>query len=354
MTGLNRANATLAYLVAVLLLGGASAAGIQANTVLQIAGALLVGWTLWERGEGPPLDTGLRRFGIALCVLVAAQFLPLPPSLWQHLPGRDIVYQGFVTLGVEPPWLNLSLAPWKSLASFVWWLPALAIFLSLRAAGGPQSRHVIWTIVAVAVFSVALGGMQSGSGSGYIYLITNTGQGPGFFANSNHQGSFLLCALALWGGWAASESGTLASSKHLNAAQMSLLAIVLLLLAGILVSGSLACIALLFPVLVALVFVARPHWHLPIWVVSIAGLAVMGAFLAFLLLGNVANDLTAKGAVAGISRQEFLVTGSRIVADFAPTGSGVGTFLELYRWYEIHLKSVQPSSITPTMTCSNC
>jgi O-antigen ligase len=334
VTGLTRAHVTLAYLVLVLLLGGAGAAGFSGNLLLQICGAVLIGWTIWERDNGPPLDTGLRRFGLALAVLMAVQFLPLPPALWQHLPGRDAVYQGFVTLGVEPPWLTVSLAPWKSLASFVWWIPALALFHSLRAEGGPLSRHVIFAIAAVASVSVAVGAMQRGAGTGYFYLITNYGEGPGFFANSNHQGSFLLAVLALWGGWLASERELIGGGRRGDGIIFALLGVGLLLLAGVLVSGSLACLALLVPVLAALVLIARPGIRLPPWLAIVVILVAVGGFLAFLLLGPVANDLTEKGTVAGISRQEFLFTGARILADFAPTGSGSGTFVELYRWYE--------------------
>ena len=110
--------------------------------------------------------------------------------------------------------------------------------------------------------------------------------------------------------------------------------VALALLAGVLVSGSLACVALLIPVCGALALIARPDWRIPLPMAVLAGVLALGAFTAFLLLGPIANDLTAKSSTAGISRQEFLLTGSRILADFAPLGSGLGTFQELYRWYE--------------------
>jgi putative inorganic carbon (hco3(-)) transporter len=110
--------------------------------------------------------------------------------------------------------------------------------------------------------------------------------------------------------------------------------IALLLVFGVLVSGSLACLALLVPVIAALGFMLRPDWRLPLPVVALGGLLVIGGLGAFLLYGPIANDLTAKGVVAGISRHDFLITGSRIVADFAPLGSGLGTFKDIYRWYE--------------------
>ena len=335
MTGSARATATLVYLAAVLVLGGGSAAGFNGNVLLQVLGAGLVGWTLWESGEEPPLATGLKPFFIALAVLMAVQFAPLPPGLWRALPGREAVYQGFVTLQVDAPWLTLSLAPWKSLGSFAWWIPALALFVALRAPGAPSVRQIIWTIGGVAALATLIGALQRGLGSGYFYLITNYGEGPGFFANSNHQGSFLLCTLALWGGWLVSErGGLLGRGGRIGVPPWALYATAGLLLFGVVVSGSLACVALLFPVLAAIALIARPQLEVPPALLVLGVVVIVTGFAAFLLYGPVANDLTAKGAVSGISRQEFLVTGLRILGDFAPFGSGVGTFQDLYRWYE--------------------
>jgi O-antigen ligase len=248
------------------------------------------------------------------------------------MPGRDAVHQGFTLLGVDPPWLHYSLTPWRSLASFTWWLPAFALFVSMRSGGAPESRHVIWTIGALAVISVGFGAMQGATGGGYFYTITNQGAGT----NANHQGSFLLCALALWGGWMISD-GSLRrrrGDQWYVSPVVALWAVALLLLTGVILSNSLACLMLLFPVLGALALMAWPDFRLPLPVAVLGLLVVIAGFAAFLLYGSVANDLTGKGVIEGISRKEFLATGSRIVADFAPFGSGVGSFVELYRWYE--------------------
>lgn len=335
MIAFNRATATLGYLVAVLLLGGASAAGFSANLLLQVLGAALIGWSLWPAEDGTPLHTGLRRFGLALAVLVAVQFVPLPPGLWQHLPGREAVYRGYELLGVDAPWLTLSLSPWKSIASFAWWIPALALFLSYRASGAPTNRQTVLTLGAVGAASVMLGLAQSVQGFGYFYLNTNLGQGTGFFANSNHQGSFLLCVLALWGAAQIGESGVqLPTQGRKRQSFLVSSAVAIALLFGVLVSGSLACLALLIPVLASLVLVARPQWRISLPLALGAIALFVAGFAFFLLYGPAANDLTVKGPIAGISRQEFLATGSRIAADFAPFGSGTGSFVELYRWYE--------------------
>jgi putative inorganic carbon (hco3(-)) transporter len=66
---------------------------------------------------------------------------------------------------------------------------------------------------------------------------------------------------------------------------------------------------------------------------------VVGAVLAIgmvwlLSSGLAANDLMSKSDTAGISRGEFLVNGIEMVRNFAPFGSGLGTFRDIYPWYE--------------------
>ena len=330
-----RANATLAYIVLVLVFGGASAASPLGNIFLQLLGAGLIGWTLLDGRADGVTHTGLRLFGLSLAVLMAVQFVPLPPSLWQHLPGRDMVHDGFVLIGAPAPWLTLSLNPWHSLSSFVWWIPAGALFLSMRTSGAPLNRHVIAVITAVAVLSVVFGGVQTTAGALYFYEITNFGEGPGFFANSNHQGSFLLCVLALWGCWAIGESrGAAVGAKGIDTARALYSGVALMLVVGVAVSGSLACQLLLIPVLAALALVLKPDLRVPMFAVLVGVLVVVGGIGTFLLYGPAENDLLVKGVLPGISRQEFLVTGLKILSDFAPVGSGNGTFVELYRWYE--------------------
>jgi hypothetical protein len=119
------------YLLLCLLLGGASAAGVIANALLQIIALVLILWVMWRRSE--PADG---RAGKALLLLLAAAILlgllslvPLPPSLWRSLPGREPTAYGFALMGMAEPWLPLSLARDRTVASLLSLLPPLAIFL---------------------------------------------------------------------------------------------------------------------------------------------------------------------------------------------------------------------------------
>lgn len=326
-----RSAVLLSWVVLILLLGGASAAGFTANTVLQLVGAALIGWTV--AGPGCPNPSGLKAFWVALAVLAAIQFLPLPPSLWGLLPGREAVMEGFSLLGFPPSWATMSLAPWQSVGSLTWWIPALATVLLLRGEEAPAFRRSAIAIITVGLLSIVLGGMQVLGGLAYVYEITNFGFGVGFFANSNHQGNFLLVCLILLG---AVLADTIANAKRPDSKLASRVlsgAVGLTLVVGILLSGSLACYLFLPPVLVAVFLIQRPALTFSRLQVSLAVAAAVAAVVVVVFYGS-NNDLVREGAIEGLSRQDFLFHGLTMIRDFAPFGSGLGTFVQLYPSYE--------------------
>ena len=327
----------LAYLVAVLLLGGASAAGLAANVLLEIAGAVLLGWCIAVPGPvhhgaaGDP-TRGLKLFVGALAVLAVLQLIPLPPVIWSHLPGRGGIAAGFALLGQPLPWLPISLSPWSTVAAFVWWIPALALLAAMLRGDAPTPSAVARAVVIVAVVAVAIGAVQRAGGGLYFYEITNYGQGTGFFANANHQAAFLLAALALAGAEHAQQRvRQRVERRRVNDAVFA--GVALLLVIGVLLSNSLAGIGMLAPVIggIALMFVpgVRLGRGIGLAGLAVAAAALIGALLYGWLGGNVAHD-TAGSA----ERLDYLARGLPIVRDMAPFGSGLGTFVNVYDWYE--------------------
>lgn len=322
------------FLLLALLLGGASAAGFTSNLLLQFGGAALIGYSVWNSDKAGDQETGLGRFLIALLALSLLQFVPLPPMLWQLLPGRETVAKGYDLAGMSKPWLTYSLDPWGSLQSLVWWIPALAMFLAMRAKNAPSARLIVWLVASVAYVSVCLAASQAFGGSGYFYTITNRGNGVGMFSNSNHFASFMLVAMVLLAGQLLHDRPTGHHGKH-RLTQDGILAAMLAPLAfGIVLSASLAGQLLMLPVIGGIVLLARPGWKLRWSLVAVVAIVFSIGLVWLLSSGIAANDLMAKSGTAGISRGEFLANGSRMLQDFAPFGSGIGTFRDIYPWYE--------------------
>ena len=186
------------FLLACLLLGGASAAGFTANFILQITSLPLIGWALWTMlQERPPAQIRAPLGLLAIFVTIAVlQLVPLPPALWTLLPGRAWVVDGYRLLGIPLPWLPLTLAPDIAPSSLLWLLPAIAVLLSVVVLGAFLGRWIAATIVSVTLASVALGALQVIGGTGaYLYAITNYGVAVGFFANANHNATLLLVCI---------------------------------------------------------------------------------------------------------------------------------------------------------------
>lgn len=324
----------LAYLALVLILGGASAAGFGGNSTLQLLGAALIAWLLWSDRKPGGLSTGLRLFFIALGILAMLQFVPLPPFAWHLLPGRGSIERGFELAGMSQPWLTLSLNPWGSLQSLVWLLPAAALFMAMRSSEAPAIRHAVWVIAAIAYASVILAGLQVFQDSGYFYTITNRGNAVGTFANSNHFGTFMLVTMALVAAQWLHDVPAQRPGRKPVPLWLQLTALLAPLVLGIFLSNSLACMLLIIPVLFGIAMLARPDLTIGWPWLALGGL-VFSVGLAWLLAsGLVANDLMTKSGTAGISRGEFLSNGLHMLKDFAPFGSGLGTFREIYPWYE--------------------
>ena len=320
-----------------LLLGGASAGGLLGNFALQVLAAGLLAFGIaTTRGERTGSMQVLLWLAIALFALIALlQFLPLPPGIWAGLPGRGFVAEGFDSLALERPWLNGSLAPYNSLASLAWLLPAVtaaywgARLLDLRM------EVVTVAVCLVALASVPLGAMQVvyGEGSGwYLYQRSGLGQGTGFFANGNHQGTFLLIAITLLAalyGKQSAHGGTPSPTKRL------LFAVVLLgLVSGVILTGSMAVIGLLLVVLPACYLLIAPHIALPrlglLGLAGVAGLTLV-LVLAYSGLQQAGTGLQATGPMSRAGIAEVTLDAAWA---FFPFGSGIGTFGDVYRMFE--------------------
>ena len=335
MTDRAREGVIPAYLPLCLIAGGASAAGTWANMLLQLLAILILAWALLARAEAPPSQPTRQLLFLAslAAALVVLQLVPLPPFLWTLLPGRTAIVDGYALLGVELPWLPISLAPPKTIASALWLLPALAVLVGMLKLGFNRT-WLAWTIVLVAALSLPLGLLQVTAGAiFYIYEISDFGLYTGFFANAAHLALLLPIAcpltVALYLG-----AGDRSQTKRYRRKLLALLAL-LALVAGIILSASLTAYALATAILIACVCMLLRRkkkisrlWALPIGVLTLLYVGI-SSFTAF------SNSYIWDEVVAGPdSRHPALGTSIGAALDFQPMGSGLGTFADIYRRYE--------------------
>jgi hypothetical protein len=195
--------ATACVLLLALVLGGGARQGYWSDTVIQLASLPLLGVVLLS----PNLMQVPRGPVILLCLLVVlplAQIIPLPPTLWTALAGREEVAQAYSAASISLPWLPISLAPnitWRTAFSL---LPAVAVFLAMLCLPHRTRRNLVLMMLAVAFVSVLLDLLQMMGGqlsALRFYAITNVDRAVGFFANSNHNAAFLYCAIPFAAAW---------------------------------------------------------------------------------------------------------------------------------------------------------
>jgi hypothetical protein len=154
----------------------------------------MVVWSLSARRRTPIGTPARQLIALMVCglLIVAVQLVPMPPSLWTELGGRERIAAGFNLLGQPLPWLPISLSSRSTLASGLWTIPAVAMLLVVARLGAFRLSWLAWTIVAVAVVSTAIGALQVADPSWYFYQVTNFGFGVGFFRqreSSSHPAS---------------------------------------------------------------------------------------------------------------------------------------------------------------------
>jgi len=344
-------------LLACFALGGSARADVPHLMVLRPVAILLLGYGLatlrWHHLKRNPWAWLM---AAALVALPAIHLVPLPPELWQALPGREIVAEVDAKAGLGSVWRPLTLAPLETRNAFFASLVPLAGFVLGMQLGARERRALLPIVLTLAAASALAGVMQLVAGAGSwtrLYPITNADSEVGLFANRNHQASLLAMALPM-----------LAVAGYRGAAPERLLAltggafvIVLALLTGSR-SGMLALAAALVGVPAVLHGMSRQtadrdragpiaSWptRLSRGPVVTAAILVSGLLVAGLAisLGRATAWDRFVSADAGVE-QRFAVwptLGEMMNATF-PVGGGIGSFQRLF---QVHEQTSQLSSL---------
>ena len=186
-----------AVLAASLVFGGATRQGLVSEAIPELMSLPLLALAL------PRAMPFLKSFPSALALVVGAialpclQLIPLPPELWNALPGRDFVAEILTTAQAPMSWRPISLIPsetWRALLSL---LPSVAIFLAILSLGRDARRRLLLVALAIGVASAMLGMLQVLGGGPYFFTFTNAGTAVGFFANHNHLAALEYALLPL-------------------------------------------------------------------------------------------------------------------------------------------------------------
>ncbi|HUG46675.1 MAG TPA: O-antigen ligase family protein [Sphingomicrobium sp.] len=328
-----------AFFIVAFALGGAGTHYPLLEMVVELTAlVVLFYFAAVYRWGRPDRTAALGLFALLLvCLLPLAQLVPLPPELWQGLPGRERPQQVLRLIGADQSWMPLTLDREASWRSFLALLPGVAAFVAGLALGERNRLRLVFVILSFAALSALLGALQIAFGaSAALYESGHSGLATGLFTNRNHQAVFLNLAIILSG-----AMGGLDRSAGLR--RPIAIALILLFAAAALATKSRTGAALLvIAVPIALLMLARARLK-PAQALMIAGAGVLA--LGALLFTTTAGEVVlGRFDSADDPRFSYWKDVWAAIAQYWPAGSGFGTFAVVYQSFE-PLSSVSPAFV---------
>ena len=298
-----------------------------------------------------------------IVLLALAHLVPLPPQLWQTLPGRELIAEIDRAVGLEGTWRPLTMTPEASRNALWSLVPPLACLVLALQLDRRELQQTLSLTIMLGLISAVLGMLQllgDPRGPLYLYDFTNNGSAVGLYANRNHQALLLASLLPLLVLWARSGRGNSAGHppraglmpsqlRGLLAAGAGAFLIPLILITGSRAGLMLGLVALLIAFGLILVDLRRRrHGRFALspaqqkvqrrtkWLMVLA--LVAGAVTLVGLSIDLQRDLAIERLltrdVTEDARAKTLPTVLRITHDYLPLGSGLGSFEKVYQIHE--------------------
>lgn len=342
LVGRSRYFALIGLLALIALGGGGARADIL--SLLYLRPALALGLALFAILPGEWDWRGLKAPLIllgALALVIVIQLIPLPPGLWEALPGHAALSQAPELAGVGNPWRPLSMTPDLTRNSLVALLPALVMLVGFAGITEEQRRSLMPVLLAIMGVSIMLGVLQITGGQtspAYLYKVTVRDVPVGLFSNRNHQAAFLACGFPLLRAWSMlrAESPRKQRTRELLAIGLGLALVIMILVVGSRAGLGLAAFGLFASALLTPPARAADGSRRRV-VTLLAGMAVAAAAmlaLAVMFGRATAVDRLLNADLNQEQRLEAFPVMLRMTTDFIPWGTGFGSFDPVFRTYE--------------------
>ncbi len=279
-------------------------------------------------------------FGL-LAATMLVQLIPLPPSFGLSLPGRARFAEAAAAANIALPWWPISLRPDLTLNSLLALLPPLVALVGLAAIREDQRRAllpILIGILCVDAFWSILQFAGGGDSPAYLYAVTSPDAPVGVFSNRNHHAVLLALGFPMLAVWLRMP---VRSREHNRTRLWMAGALGLFLIPGILVTGSRAGVGVGAAGIVAAFFLGprlridlRGRWRRPAQALA---LLLPLAFVAVTVFANRAISLErfiGAGNIGSEHRAAAVPTLLTMTREFAPQGTGFGTFDAAYRVFE--------------------
>ena len=329
------------FLALALALGGGGSPAPLPEIILESIGALFA--SLWVLGKlGAPDWRRVPSTAWMICCIVVTvpilQLIPLPPSIWHALPGREVELDALTLIGEQSSWRTWALAPARTLSSLLSLGPPLLLLLMTSALNRKGRIALIQSIALMALVTFALGALQHAAGEDSpLQLYGDMSQAlQGFQANQNSTADFLLVALM---------TGPLLVRASVERRMIPNRGSIVLLISGaamltcaisVVLTSSRTGIALLPIPIVSSLYILRPwlrfNWRALLTMLIAAIIALPLAFI-LALTNPVLARIVARFDSSNFShelRPQLWHDGLFVAQKYFPFGVGMGDFIPVY------------------------
>ena len=324
----------MVLLAAALIIGGGGTPAPRPELALECFAALIA--VLWVTVAAPKaalraIPRSVWLIAAVLAGLPLAQLIPLPPAVWQALPGREIEREALSLIDQDATWRPWTVAPLRTLSAFLSLGPPLLLLLLTAMLGRRARLRLVGVVAAVGLLSIVIGALQllASDDSPLRFYGLTTPQLTGFQANHNSTADLLLIALV-------AVSVLLRAAGEQQRAPANP-AVVLglaglanaLFVIGVVLTASRMGIFLLPVALLASLWILRPWLSVSrrMLLGGIASLAVLALLVVLLARGNAAfGAIAARFDFTDELRPQLWQDGLFVVRQHLPFGVGMGNF----------------------------
>lgn len=188
-----------AYVVVLSLFGGGAQVFGLASLLLMLATTIFVGAVLLSRPTLPKLPIAAH-IGLAMIVVIPLlQIIPLPPGIWQALPGNSLRLSVLTLTGQAHNWQSLSLEPLYTIGVAVMAAGFVTLVVALISLSPEAFDIVLKLAVATIVAGIAVGVFQVTTHGAFpsFYEKADTEALIGFYSNKNHMALAVAVSIPL-------------------------------------------------------------------------------------------------------------------------------------------------------------
>jgi O-antigen ligase len=325
-------------MVVVEIAGGASRPDASGQIVVR--GAAWASLTAALLFGGRP--RGGRAAVLLLCAAVAlplVQLIPLPPSMWTALPGRELITQAAQVAGEPQPWRPWTIVPGATANAASSLIVPLAVLWLTLSLGVEERRRLPGLLLCLVLASTIIGLVQVSSFSFDNPLINESPRTiSGTFANRNHFALLMALGCPLASVWAFGTREVHPWRYVAGLASMLLFVLAILVSgsrAGLILGGLGLGMALFVPgAAIKNGFGRAPRWLLPVFIVSLLAIVAGLVLLSILADRAVSIDRLFANDPGQDMRSRGLPTMLSMLAAYFPFGSGLGSFDPAFRVHE--------------------